>query len=98
MSKTRKQTDKIQEDRKSFCSDTEKIKHSKDYILEAMLDWACLHLRLTFFYIFRLTGWYSLIFYVRVAEKKMIIMHLQVQTFVMWSFWQAIHTNQLYDY
>lgn len=44
MSKTSKQTDKIQEDRKSFCSDTEKIKHSKDYILEAMLDWACLHL------------------------------------------------------
>lgn len=44
MSKTSKQTDKMQEDSKSICSDTEKIKHSKDYILEAMLDCACLHL------------------------------------------------------
>lgn len=43
MSKTSKQTDKIQEDSKSICSDTEKIKHSKDYILVAMLDCACLH-------------------------------------------------------
>lgn len=45
-----------------------------------------------------LTGWYSLIFSVWVAEKNMIIMHLQVQTFAMWSYWQAIHTNQLYNY
>lgn len=44
MSATSKQTDKTQEDSKSICGDTEKIKHSKDYILVATLDRACLHL------------------------------------------------------
>lgn len=42
MSTTNKQTDTIQEDRKSICSDTDKkLKRSKDKISVAMAEWAC---------------------------------------------------------
>lgn len=74
MSKTNKQTDKIQEDRTSIWRDRKRIKHSK----VVMLDCACLYLMQQLLnsehspvHTCWLTGCYSLISDVQVAEKQL---------------------------
>lgn len=101
MSNTSKQTRIIREDNKSICRDKEN---------ERQLGWDfCGHSSLCVGSIFDVwplrTCCCSLTsrpapFNLSVPEKKNITLwiHLQVHTFVMWLFWQWMHTNQLYDY
>lgn len=95
---TSKQTAKIYEDSKSIYSSTEKKSNTARITLWSH---ACVYLQFpnhehrSLRTCCLVTGWCVLVSY---GGRITDMLHLQVQTFVIWSFWQPAHTNQFYSY